>query len=89
MEAKHSKGPWDDRLANQGTILIFSADNEVIGCASNVPPMGQARINARLIAAAPELLAALERLLIWRQKTTPFDLLEQVEAVIAKARGEV
>jgi hypothetical protein len=37
--------------------------------------------------AAPDLLAACERLLIWRQKETPIDLLEQAEAVIAKAKG--
>ena len=37
--------------------------------------------------AAPDLLAACERLLIWRQRETPFDLLEQAGAAIAKAQG--
>ena len=45
------------------------------------------KVNANLLMAAPDLLAACERLFIWRQKETPLDLLEQAECAIAKAKG--
>ena len=62
---------------------------------------GETRENARLIAAAPDLLAALERCIPWMgkliaegahlQSILPNDAvvaLDQAEAAIAKARGE-
>lgn len=49
--------------------------------------------NARLIAAAPDLLAALDRLVDWcdqpADETAPVtDLLTEAHAAIAKAKGE-
>jgi len=58
-----------------------------------VPPSGQAHINARLIAAAPDLLAALERLLgnvskgneVWHDPLCHC-VIHEARAAIAKAK---
>ena len=61
METKHTPGPWELR----GTQTIIGADSTVVATVNR--PMGGNRVqeeaNARLIAAAPSLLAALQRLL--------------------------
>lgn len=47
--------------------------------------------NARLIAAAPELLAALETLVSWADndpERNGYDFVQQARAAIAKAKGE-
>lgn len=56
--SKHSPGPWDhvwDKHRNSG--YVFGADGPVI---AEVEPTESGEGNARLIAAAPELLAALK-----------------------------
>jgi len=66
METKHTPGPWKVEEYNsatlRGAIGIFSADSTIPIVHS---PMGEslaeADANARLIAAAPELLAAAEK----------------------------
>ena len=50
--------------------------------------MEQMRANAALIAAAPDLYAALERALHWHPNDTASDLVAVAEAALAKARGE-
>jgi hypothetical protein len=84
MSAQHTPGPW--RTFN-GTD-VFSDDNDTSGskqiadCSmSLIIPSGEQVANARLIAAAPDLLAALEGLRggeLWTQAA---------EDAIAKARG--
>ncbi len=47
--------------------------------------------DARLIAAAPDLLAAMEGMMAWRLTTLellPNELFDQVRAAIAKALGD-
>ena len=58
MEDKHTPGPWK---ANQGRDLAFriSTDKQVVATISSGPGKN-AEANAHLIAAAPELLEALE-----------------------------
>ena len=46
------------------------------------------RANARLIAAAPDLLAALEELCLAPNKHRPEEYWEAARAAIAKAKGE-
>ena len=88
MEAKATPGPWrvldPEQLGREiyaGNILI--AITFYMGLSYQ-----EGGANARLIAAAPDLLAALERLIIWRQTETPFELLEQAQQAIAKAKGD-
>lgn len=42
---------------------------------------------ARLIASAPDLLKALEGILVWDDGNLPGDMLEAARAAIAKAKG--
>lgn len=84
MNAKHTPGPWmqaplsptdviaDDRL------MIAMAREGMNGIARE-----QAAANARLIAAAPELLAALTHVL--DRATMPGFLRDEVKSAIAKA----
>ena len=64
MTIKHTPGPW--QINNFDPFQVCDADGEARGCAAIAVMHGTAkekRANARLIAAAPELLAALECLL--------------------------
>lgn len=47
-----------------------------------------AEANAKLMAAAPEMLEALERVAAYLDKEDDQDLVRAVEAAIAKAKGE-
>jgi hypothetical protein len=92
---KHTPGPW--RVEKSGKRLQIWGDVERFGCPwqeaiakTNVTsdPFTE-HANARLIAAAPELLEALERII--RNGTsvtnTQFDI-DAAKAAIHKARGE-
>ena len=58
-DAKHTPGPW--QIGYPG---VKSQGNYIADCdVSYVFPDDEKRANARLIAAAPDLLAALERCL--------------------------
>jgi len=68
MSAKHTSGPWwhdDDKEV--GCIVIRAPDGDgvpwQIASMCDFGPSGDEEANARLIAAAPELLAALKDLL--------------------------
>lgn len=81
-EAKHTPGPW--AVAGR---LIVSAKHGSIGAVDDGQPNVEA--NARLIAAAPDLLAALKAL----YGTEPGNSIERGQAIamaecaIAKAEG--
>ena len=90
--ASHTSGPWAvlpdrpyevlDRTASR--IAIASAGEMPAGRADNV-----VEANARLIAAAPDLLAALNALAAWADHMGGWDspAWEQAEESIAKATG--
>lgn len=89
-DAKHAPGPWKA----QG-LAIVASDRSFVGrvypwCAD--PQDAEcAKANARLIAAAPELLEALEEIVSaadgdgWSQLDAD---LRKARAAIAKAKGE-
>ena len=101
--SKHSAGPWEVR-SEYGTYCIRPANENQVGYSSGYAPIakvvgdkriGQQLENARLLAAAPDLLAALQDVdALWMHhsiahgdgKISP--LHEKVIAVIAKATGE-
>ena len=71
--AGHTPGPWvacegaDGRGCSCGTVWSVSADAPVAHCDTRgegapptVPDLPERQANARLLAAAPDLLAALE-----------------------------
>ena len=91
-ETKHTPGPWKkdglDFFGSNGDKVVVS-DGPSFGSASNFP---RAAANARLIAAAPDLLEALQRLsnqrtrlLLPSQKITAAE--QNARDVIARATG--
>jgi hypothetical protein len=81
---KHTQGPWKFEASTK-TIRSEPA-NYWLATMDSWDGAVDHEANARLIAAAPELLEALERLL----DTRAFGNLErkEYEELIAKARGE-
>lgn len=95
MSAKHTPGPWNvlppkSDIHHGGYVGVPDDDyaygvNEV----AYVTPQsssGTHEANARLIAAAPEMLEALEGV---AKNINPDDWFERVHAAIAKAKGRV
>lgn len=89
-ESKHTPGPWsvdpDDREGMEWNIHIVAKDDRdmrICFMASN----GPVEANAHLIAAAPDMLAILQRIAVSYPGYIP-DFIEGVYAVIDKATGE-
>jgi hypothetical protein len=97
----HTPPPWSAHIArpisNHAGGFSVEADGVVIcGCAGWPPRAGESAANARLLAAAPELLAALKAIVAVLQKEAPGTALNhhqydaigiQAHAAIAKAEG--
>jgi hypothetical protein len=84
-ESKHTPGPWHinlDQIDCGDDKLSIEADEEYF--IAQVDSGMYQEANARLIAAAPELLA----LLIESQENIGGDWRSRRDAVIAKATGE-
>ena len=89
----HTKGPWK---LDGGKQEWFSVRADHYGVVCNIPGygIGAREANARLIAAAPELLEALEE--CKEVMADPFaygetcisDAIAKARAAIAKAKGE-
>ena len=88
MKTKHTPGPWKYAPAQRGTIFgerVEDAHGSTI-CQMSHHPAEQiaAKANARLVAAAPEMLAELE--LLAESFGWPSD--HPACIVIAKAKGD-
>lgn len=103
--SNHTKGPW---MSSAGRALIFSPTHGNIAevyapnSLNDVKTNEEAKANACLIAAAPELLEALEAMLVDYANTAacvregcdcagneyPKAIARAARAAIAKARGE-
>lgn len=96
--AKHTPGPWGYSQWPDQSIFNIHAGGfaEAFAVVKNVENahrgMGsvETRANARLIAAAPELLAALEAMLNYANLGAyeRADAVKAARAAIAKAKGE-
>ncbi len=87
MNAPHTPGPWKI-LVPDGSMIVANG-HHIASVAMGGPIDGpEDRANARLIAAAPDLLAALKEAADFVQ---PFnrasDLLDRIDAAIASATG--
>jgi hypothetical protein len=86
----YTKGPWSYAISgdtNYARIYLhgFGRMDPIHGGDSLSGYCGDA--NARLIAAAPDLLEALEEIMSW-QTMAPKESIEKASAAIAKTRGE-
>lgn len=104
-KTQHSPGPWEiaedgqyfgDSSATYRALYVIQTNQRVIA-RTTLPADEKEQANARLIAAAPELLAALHGIMrhlkencIWRESRADYgsDLLDAARAAIAKATGE-
>lgn len=90
-ETKHTPGPWEvtgDRDSDEG-LTVEARGGEVAFIASTT---GYARAdiaNAFLIAAAPELLEALEHMVAVSNWATTIQSEEQYDAMIANAEAAI
>lgn len=88
----HTPGPWIRGVGDEGTCSVYASFRGmrvVVAATENFRlPIAEQKANARLIAAAPELLAALKALRqngTLAQRMTPADALALADAAIAKA----
>ena len=92
MTATHTPGPWIAHCAPSGA-WIEDVNMAVIAKWDGESAGRMAMPNARLIAAAPDLLAALERTLNWLSSypgggtLRPLGPYEQARAAIARAKA--
>ena len=88
MTAKHTPGPW--HLGKEGYYFQSVRDqNEHITADVNITRSdGEGGANARLIAAAPDLLAALESMIAKIDADKLPISCSIARAAIARARGE-
>jgi hypothetical protein len=85
MSKAHTPGPWIEQ-EEVGFVEIHPAHNELFTVAHVKGfDMHEARANARLIAAAPELLEALKAVALWMGKD--IEDWPSVQQAIAKAEG--
>jgi hypothetical protein len=96
MSAKHTRGPWAAELGRNGSFSIEAerggiANGLLVLASRNEHPLmaDQMHANARMIAAAPELLEALQRFLkAWEDDSDGAGAAKQARAAIAKATGQ-
>lgn len=94
MTNKHTPGPWDIEVEECRTfitgegrqlakILLTHANNDEYS-----EHLVRAKANVRLIAAAPDMLAALEKLLNALPSATTHPAIKTARTAIAKAKGD-
>ena len=84
---KHTPGPWEVTVLYPGQYFEIRAETfDVVTATSGLPPLRR-EADARLIAAAPELLELLMELQEIVFITRNNELHTRMEAVIAKAKG--
>lgn len=97
-DVKHTLGPWELELLDDGSFYVFTLPTVDMGSAFTVCRRGsiahrvdQSHANARLIAAAPELLdgarGLLELLDQIDDEAGSDERVQQARAAIAKATG--
>ena len=97
--SEHTPGPWEVCHTAKGypyQIIAPNSDNDAKGRVGknvtrwgsiSLPTSDEGKANARLIAAAPDLLAALEAVVHAYENGGMIDPIQQAIAAIAKARG--
>ena len=83
-EVKHTPGPW--RVAHLFPFKVYAGMNFICDTRLDICHTEQDRANARLIAAAPELLDACQMIAKWmKSEGIAPNRLEVVENAISKA----
>jgi len=90
----HTPGPWNVGTSAQGREVVFlnglTERHGGLGPSQNWIDCNT-EANARLIAAAPELLAVVQELEesagYWSEYDVPLGIVDRIRAAIAKAEG--
>ena len=85
----HTTGPWTievDHSCDEPEFIRAQFDGEMFDIATLSNESGNVRFNARLIAAAPDMLAALQ-LIYANAGESPEWIRSRIDAVIARATG--
>ena len=88
---KHTPGPWVvDPAVRQGFTVYAPKEGFIVGTQDEEGRYGaiESEANARLIAAAPDLLALAERIARLPEHGHYLALIDEARAAIAKATGE-
>ena len=87
--SKHTPGPWRANFAIGGAAYVFGGDRNFALVFNEWQDKANQEANARLIAAAPELLEALERLRDAEKapRSEWIAALANADSAIAKAKG--
>ena len=82
---KHAPGPW--KIDYKKFSDIKTADGAIVATCNNLTGLCNMKNNARLIAAAPDMLDALQ-FVTGASRLLPEAMLKAVKDAIAKALGE-
>lgn len=93
MKAEHTPGPWSMCLERRGvSFLVRDTDGRLVcemswhsSSRQHYPLRDESEANARLIAAAPELLGVLRAYLAFNSSGT----VEECAAITARARAAI
>lgn len=85
MNTEHTPGPWGIEISTSSSVIFICTDEREIAVISEVGS-DEDETNARLIAAAPDLLEALIAVVaVADRRTVEFD---KARAAIARATGK-
>lgn len=87
--AKHTPGPWLASPEDNGYEWGVDAGEWGICICADSPGDGSAKANANLIAAAPDLLAALKQIMLDIPDVVRREGLLYIYVALSKARGEL
>lgn len=88
--SKHTKGPWNALPADEYGMIDVLANTDMEGTLVSrlyVCPNAEEKANANLIAAAPDLLDACKRALLYLGTPKQSQIAELLATSIAKAEG--
>ena len=83
--SKHTQGPW---VFEYGSIYTPTGKQVCRPCDKKTQTYKNWEANARLIAAAPELLEACQALLTYHDYEGYAEAADKARAAIAKAKGD-
>lgn len=84
---KHTPGPWEVKKYETRTSVV-GADGTKVLSITNQYFKGETEANARLIAAAPDLLEELENIIFHLYDSVYWYDFEKTKQIISKATGQ-
>lgn len=83
----YTPGPW--KTGQFHPNAVYKNGNRIALCSNTVCYTEEDTHNARLIAAAPDLLEALVMVEKWANEAYPWDKMEPLASILKKARAAI